>query len=114
MQGALWVYESLLAPGLKRGRSELAKFPALEKALTQFDQTVTPPQGVSSLLQKIDLALASASFPEHGCILLGNDIHPHSAVPNIIRVRVMVDSAALCIAELYLSAVIPSIYKKMT
>ena len=47
LQGALWVYESLLGPGLRRARTELSKFPALEKALTQFDQTINAPVGVS-------------------------------------------------------------------
>lgn len=46
VQGALWVYESILNPGLRRARTELTKFPALEKAITQFDQTMNAPVGV--------------------------------------------------------------------
>ena len=36
MQGALWVYEALLAPGLKQARVELSKFPAIENAFKQL------------------------------------------------------------------------------
>lgn len=50
-KGALWVYESLLGPGLRRARTELSKFPALEKALTQFDQTINAPVGARSVSQ---------------------------------------------------------------
>jgi hypothetical protein len=31
------VYEALVSPGLTKARSELTKFPALEKFLTQYD-----------------------------------------------------------------------------
>jgi len=37
VQGALWVYEALFSPGLKRARTEISKFPALENALKQLN-----------------------------------------------------------------------------
>ena len=41
VQGALWVYEAVLSPGLARARKELANFPAVQKALARFEPPVT-------------------------------------------------------------------------
>lgn len=61
-KGALWVYEALVSPGLTKARSELTKFPALEKFLTQYDPSSATVQARSETENSMALSQRKAKL----------------------------------------------------
>jgi len=55
-KGALWVYEALFSPGLKRARTEISKFPALENALKQLNGQPQKVQGRSDATNSMEIS----------------------------------------------------------
>jgi hypothetical protein len=55
-KGALWVYEAILAPGLKRARTEASKFPALENALKQLQGTTHTVKSRSAATNSMEIS----------------------------------------------------------